>query len=123
MTTFSFQTGRDELPLTPFMTTKPGEVYRVDLGMGGKVRMMLVVSREDPAAPRALSLCVPITTSSRGSGYEVELPSRPFFREKSFANVQGLQAIQHHELQGPIGLIFGTALDQVKAALRYALDF
>ena len=25
--------------------TKPGEVYRVDLGMGGKVRMMMVVSR------------------------------------------------------------------------------
>jgi mRNA interferase MazF len=46
------------------MTTKPGEVYRVDLGMGAKVRMMLVVSREDSEAPRALSLCVPITTSN-----------------------------------------------------------
>jgi mRNA interferase MazF len=41
------------------MTTKPGEVYRVDLGAGGKVRMMLVVSREDSNPPRALSLCVP----------------------------------------------------------------
>jgi mRNA interferase MazF len=104
------------------MTTKPGEVYRVDLGMGGKVRMMLVVSREDPDAPRALSLCVPITTSSRNSPYEVELPPRPFFREKSFANVQGLQAIQHHELQGPVGLIFGQALERVREALRHTLD-
>jgi len=60
------------------MTTKPGEVYRVDLGMGGKVRMMLVISKEDADAPRALSICVPITTSSRGSAYEVELPKRPF---------------------------------------------
>jgi len=34
-------------------------VYRVDLGAGGKVRMMLVVSREDSNPPRALSLCVP----------------------------------------------------------------
>jgi hypothetical protein len=33
------------------MRTKPGEVYRVDLGMGGKVRMMMVVSREDADAP------------------------------------------------------------------------
>lgn len=35
--------------------TKPGEVYRVDLGMGGTVRMMMVVSRHDDQAPGALS--------------------------------------------------------------------
>lgn len=104
------------------MTTKPGEIYQVDLGMDGKVRMMLVVSREDGDAPRALSLCVPITTSNRGSGYEVELPPRPFFRTQSFANVQGLQAIQHHELQARVGVIYGDALDRVKDALRFALD-
>ncbi len=106
----------------PFMTTKPGDVYRVDLGMGGKVRMMLVVSREDSDAPRALSLCVPITTSNRSSAYEVELPSRPFFSSRSFANVQGLQAIQHHELQMKVGVIFGDALGRVKDALRFALE-
>ena len=104
------------------MTTKPGEVYRVDLGMGGKVRMMLVVSREDREATRALSLCVPITTSNRNSAYEVELPSRPFLRATSFANVQGLQAIQHHELEGPIGVIYGESLDRIKTALRHALE-
>lgn len=102
--------------------TKPGEVYRVDLGMGGKVRMMLVVSREDPDAPRALSICVPITTSHRDSPYEVELPARPFLRMKSFANVQGLQAIQHHELQEKVGVIFGEPLNEVRAALRYAME-
>ena len=103
------------------MTTKPGEVYRVDLGLGGKVRMMLVVSREDHDAPRALSLCVPITTSYRESEYEIELPSRPFLRRTSFANVQGLQAIQHHEMEGPIGVIYGKPLEGVKEALRFAM--
>ncbi len=102
--------------------TKPGEVYRVDLGIGGKVRMMLVVSREDADPPRALSLCVPITTAYRESKYEVELPSRPFLRSKSFANVQGLQAIQHHELDGPIGVIYGQAFEEVKDALRFAFE-
>lgn len=102
--------------------TKPGEVYRVDLGMGGKVRMMIVVSREDTDSPRALSLCVPITTAYRGSDYEVELPSRPFLRTKSYANVQGLQAIQDHELSGPIGTFYGSALDDLKRALRFAMD-
>jgi len=38
------------------MKTKPGEVYQVDLGMGGKFRMMMVVSREDAAAPRAFQV-------------------------------------------------------------------
>ncbi len=53
------------------MTTKPGEIYKVDLGATGKLRMMLVVSREDDDAPRALSLCVPVTSVCRDSPYEV----------------------------------------------------
>lgn len=83
---------------------------------------MLVVSREDDDAPRALSLCVPVTSVYRESPYEVELPSRPFFRMKSYANVQGLQAIQHHELNGPLGVIFGKPLEKVKDALRHSMD-
>jgi mRNA interferase MazF len=102
------------------MTTKPGEVYRVDLGMGGKVRLMLVVSREDADAPRALSICAPITTAYRGSAYEVELPPRPFLRERSYANMQGLQAIQHHELTGPVGTVHGEVMDRVRAAIAHA---
>jgi len=110
------------MPWIPSMTTKPGEVYRVNLGIGGKVRMMLVVSREDSDAPRALSICAPITTSSRGSAYEVELPPRPFLREKSFANLQGLQAIQHNELNGPVGVFFGEAMDRIRTAIAYTFD-
>ena len=104
------------------MRTKPGEVYRVDLGGGGKVRLMLVVSREDCDAPRALALCVPITSAYRDSSYEVELSSASFLRMKSYANVQGLQAIQHHELRGPVGTIFGEPLEKVKEALRFSMD-
>ena len=102
--------------------TKPGEVYKVDLGYGGKIRMMVVVSRFDPDAPRSLSLCVPITSSSRGSSYEVELASAPFLRTKSYANLQGLQAIQDHELRGPVGLVYGTVFEDIKTSLRYVLE-
>ena len=98
--------------------TKPGEVYRVDLGLGVKARMMLVVSRYDEVAPRALSLCVPITSSYRESEYEVELAAAHFLRTKSYANVQGLQAIQDHELDGPIGFVYGEVFTNVKKALR-----
>ena len=91
----------------------------MNLGMGGKVRMMMVVSREDTAAPRALSICAPITTANRGSAYEVELPSRAFLRERSYVNIQGLQAIQHHELQGPIGIFHGKIMEQIREAIAY----
>lgn len=102
--------------------TKAGEVYWVDLGYGGKVRMMVVVSRYDPDAPRALSLCVPITSQFRGSEYEVELPNAPFLKTKSYANIQGLQAIQDQELQSKVGNIFGEPFEKIKEALRWALN-
>ena len=90
--------------------------------MGGKVRMMMVVSREDVDAPRALSICAPITTANRGSAYEVELPSRAFLRERSYVNIQGLQAIQHHELRGPIGIFHGKIMEQIREAIAYTFD-
>lgn len=66
--------------------TKPGEIWKVDLGLAGKVRWFIVVSRHDPDAPRALTLGVPITTKYRGSAYEVPLGKWPCLREESFAN-------------------------------------
>ena len=84
--------------------------------------MMMIVSREDAEAPRALSICAPITTAYRGSAYEVELPSRAFLRERSYVNIQGLQAIQHHELQGPIGIFHGRIMEQIREAIAYTFD-
>lgn len=101
------------------MTTKPGEVYRVDLGISGKVRLMVVVSREDANAPRALSVCAPITTKYRGSAYEVALGKLRFLREVSYVNVQGLQAIQHHELSRPLGTVPAAKMGEIRTALKY----
>jgi len=86
------------------------------------MRYFIVVSRNDEDAPRALSLCVPITTQNRGSKYEVELPRVKFLRELSYANVQGLQAIQYHELVGLVGRFSEPIMDAIKAALRFAMN-
>lgn len=99
------------------MTTEPGQVYKVDLGYAGKIRMMVVVSIKDFDAPRALSACVPITTAFRDSWYEIPLGKKPFFREQSYANIQGIQAIQHHELQGPIGRLTPSEMQNIRDAL------
>jgi mRNA interferase MazF len=115
--TFSFQGASGRQRLTYVMTTKPGEVYRVDLGMAGKVRMMAVVSIADTDAPRALAVCVPVTTAYRNSWYEIALGRKSFLSEQSYVNVQGIQAIQHHELQGPIGRLSADELKAVRTAL------
>lgn len=101
------------------MTTEPGEVYLVDLGLAAKSRPMLVVSRRDEDAPRALTVCAPITTATRGSKYEVEIGKPKFLRERSYVNVQGLQAIQHHELKRMIGRLPADVLQRVRAALDW----
>ena len=104
------------------MRIKPGEVYQVNLGIGGKVRYMVAVSREDADAPRALTLCVPITTAYRGSAYEVCIGKPRFLLELSYANVQGLQAIQHHEFSAIQGTLDHTTMNKIKAAIKYALE-
>ena len=104
------------------MPTRPGEVYRAELGMAGKVRPVLIVSREDSEPPRDLVLAVPLTTENRGSRYEVSMPRVRFLRDISTANVQGLQPFRPRELEGPLGRFEPPAMAAVKAALRWAMD-
>ena len=104
------------------MTTEPGQVFLVDLGMVAKTRPMLVVSRKDADAPRALSICAPITTSTRDSRYEVSIGKPKFLHGSSYVNVQGLQAIQHHELKRMIGRLPAVDLQKVKVAIEWLFD-
>jgi mRNA interferase MazF len=104
------------------MSPTPGDVYLVDLGMVAKVRPMVVVSRHDPDAPRALSLCVPFTTANRGSKYEVAIAASSFLRESSWANVQGTMAVGDEKLLRRVGKLTESQYSEVKAALRYALE-
>jgi mRNA interferase MazF len=104
------------------MSPIPGDVYLVDLGMVAKERPMVVVSRHDPDAPRALSLCVPFTTKNRGSHYEVAIGRCSFLREPSWANVQGTIAVGYEKLLRRLGRLTTAQYSEVKMALRYALE-
>jgi len=104
------------------MNPIPGELYLVDLGAAGKVRPAVVVSRQDADSPRAVALCAPLTTQCRGSGYEVALGKLRILNQDSWVNVQGLMAVGHERMIRKLGRISAAQLDQVKAALRYALD-
>jgi mRNA interferase MazF len=104
------------------MIPKPGEVYLVDLGMAGKVRPVVIVSREDANAPRALSVTVPLTSQNRGTHYEVLMPRVPWLKQQSFANVQAIAAYEHHELLERRGRFEQPALEKIKQAIRWALE-
>ena len=104
------------------MTTKPGEIYLVDLGVVAKVRPAVVVSREDPDSPRALSIFVPLTTENRGSTYEVSLGKPRFLNKDSWANVQGMMSVGHERIIRFLGTVSAPQLSQLKVAIRHALD-
>lgn len=104
------------------MPIKPGEVYRADMGLAGKVRPILIVSREDANTPRDLVLGVPLTTQNRGSSYEISMPRVKFLREISTANLQGLQPFRPGELDGPIGRFEESAMSSIKQGLRWVFD-
>jgi mRNA interferase MazF len=104
------------------MSPSPGEVYVVDLGMVGKVRPAIVVSRKDPVSPRAICICVPVTTQFRGSLYEVELGKLPFLEKESWGNVQGLTNIDHSKLLRRLGRVSVPQMAELKTILRFALE-
>ena len=104
------------------MTPKVGEVYLVDLGIAGKVRPVVEVSREDPEAPRALSAVVPLTSQNRDSRYEVKMPRVPWLSLQSFANVQAISSVEHHELTNRRGKFEASVVKQIRESSRWALE-
>src|SRR5260370_29161569 len=99
------------------MNPQPGEVWFADFGLAAKTRPVVVVSRLDPDAPRALVLCVPLTTQNRMSRYEVSLPRLPFLDRDSVANVQGLASIPTVRLERKLGRLPAAVMTKLKAAL------
>jgi mRNA interferase MazF len=97
-------------------------VWLADLGLAGKTRPVIIVSRFDPDSPRALVLYVPLTTQSRSSRYEVVLPKLTFLDRDSVANVQGLASLPTVRLERKLGTVPPAVMRSVKLALAYALD-
>ena len=104
------------------MTPKVGEVYMLDLGYEGKVRPVVIMSRVDPQAPRAISLFVPLTKETRGSRYEVILSRVPWLKLQSYANIQAIGSVGHHELTDRRGRFDGSVVAKIKDAIRWAFE-
>jgi mRNA interferase MazF len=90
--------------------------------MAAKTRPIVIVSRHDEDAPRALIIFVPLTTQNRGSRYEVVLPRLSFLREESVANVQGIASLSQARLERRLGRLPDAALKEVRATITFALE-
>jgi mRNA interferase MazF len=104
------------------MSPRPGEVWLADLGLAAKTRPVVIVSRHDPDAPRALTIYVPLTTQNRASRYEVALPKLRFLRELSVANVQGIASLPVTRLERKLGEVPPDVLAQIRKALAFATE-
>ena len=104
------------------MSTQPGEVWLADLGIAGKVRPVIIVSRADNNLPRQLVLYVPLTTQDRHSAYEVGMGNVPFLDQQSVANVQGLSALPIGRLERRLGRVPDTTFERIKQAIRFAME-
>lgn len=103
------------------MKTKPGEIWLADLGLTAKVRPVLIVSRHDPDAPRALAIYVPLTTQHRGSLYEIPVGQLPFLDASSVVNVQGIGSLVEPRLERKLGHLPPELMAKVHDAIRFAL--
>jgi len=101
---------------------KIGDVFIVDLGLAGKVRPVVIVSREGNHAPRALAIAVPLTLENRGSRYEVPMPRVPWLKNQGVANVQAIGSVSLHQLTHYRGRFEGSVICKIQDAIRWALD-
>ena len=92
--------------------------------MKGKLRPLLVVSREDAAAERALCVCVPLTTQIRGGDYEVTLPRVRWLpgADEGAANVLGLTSIENNRLERRAGQFETRVLQSVRNKIAWLLE-
>ena len=104
------------------MNAKPGDIWLADLGLAAKTRPVLIVSRFDPDAPRALITYVPLTTQHRGSRYEIPVGDLPFLHQPSVVNVQGIGSLVEPRLERKLGQLSPAIMAKVKDAIPFVLE-
>jgi len=80
------------------MHPRPSEIWLADLGLSAKTRPVMIVSRFDPDAPRALIIYGPLTTQNRESSYKVPVPRLAFLNAVSFVNCRALHRFRPFDL-------------------------
>ena len=99
------------------MLPERGEVWQVDFGITQKVRPALVISIPYADEDRALIGVIPHFTSTRGSRFEVAVPTR-FLHEGAFL-VQGIQALPPKYFLRRLGVLSPEQVQRVERVLLF----
>jgi mRNA interferase MazF len=93
-----------------------GDVWLVDLGMVAKIRPCLVLSVPPGPRDRVLATLVGHMTSTRGSQFEVGVPTR--FLQAGAFDAQGLVTVPHAKLIRKLGELSADQVASVEDAVR-----
>ena len=104
------------------MEPKFGEIWTADLGLAAKTRPVIIISRDDPDAPRVLFIYIPLTSQNRGSNYEVPLGHISWLANESVANIQGIGSLPPTRFERKSGKLPIEDIDKIKHALTFAFN-
>jgi mRNA-degrading endonuclease toxin of MazEF toxin-antitoxin module len=97
-----------------------GELWLAQVGR--KRRPVLILTRSEVIDVRGLVTVAEVTTSIRGLAAEVTVDhERVGLEGPSVVNCDGLHTVAQSALTGPIGELGGHTMQQVCAAISYAL--
>ncbi|MCC6667725.1 MAG: type II toxin-antitoxin system PemK/MazF family toxin [Polyangiaceae bacterium] len=86
-----------------------------------KRRPVVLVSREEAYAVRALVMAVPVSTTIRGFAVEVKVGRAEGLPRAGVVNCDWLVTIPKDDLMERVGVLSATKLGQLDDALRFAL--
>jgi len=98
-----------------------GEIWWADLPPPGGTRPIVLLSRDEAYAARALVIVAVVTTRIRDLPTEVALNEDDGLARPSVINLNVIQTIEKSLLRERISLLRPHKLKQLDAALRFAL--
>ena len=91
---------------------RPGEVWRVDLGMVAKVRPCLILTRPPKSDELDVFTVVAHTTSRRGNRWAIPV-EKPFLDEEGAFDVQRVATVASVKLEHKLGELTSAQLNLV----------
>jgi mRNA interferase MazF len=102
-------------------TAKPGEIWRVDLGMTAKVRPCLILTRQPGSNELDVFTIVAHTTSLHGNCWEIPIP-KPFLDIEGAFDVQRIATVASVKLEHRLGELKPAEFEKVLNLLAERLD-
>jgi len=93
-------------------TTKPGDIWIVDLGMAAKVRPCLILTAQPKSNELDVFTVIAHTTSRRGNRWEIGIP-KSFLDDQAVFDMQRIATVASVKLERKLGELTNSELDSI----------